>query len=150
MKNFYNETMKHQNSVREKISEMIFKLSQRAINHDMSKFSNEEVNLFIEMTPKLKSSTYGSDEYKKFLNDLKPALEHHYANNSHHPEHFAEGIKEMSLIDLVEMLCDWLAATERHPNGNIFNSIEINQKRFGYSDELKSILINTIIKEFPH
>lgn len=150
MKNFYNETMKHQNSVREKISEMIFKLSQRAINHDMSKFSNEEVNLFIEMTPKLKSSTYGSDEYKKFLNDLKPALEHHYANNSHHPEHFAEGIKEMSLIDLVEMLCDWLAATERHPNGNIFNSIEINQKRFGYSDELKSILINTIIREFPH
>jgi len=49
----------------------------------------------------------------------------------------------MSLIDIVEMICDWIAAVERHDDGNIFKSIEINQKRFGYSDDLKNILINT-------
>lgn len=146
---FYQETRKHQNSVNQKMTSIILKLIERASKHDNSKFSNKESELFIELTPKLKKSTYGSEEYKQFLQELKPALEHHYACNSHHPEHFSGGIKEMSLVDLIEMICDWYAATERHDDGNIFRSIEINQKRFGYSDELKSILINTIIREFP-
>jgi hypothetical protein len=47
-------------------------------------------------------------------------------------------------VDLVEMLMDWWAATKRHADGDIMESIEINQKRFGYSDELKSIFINTV------
>jgi hypothetical protein len=46
----------------------------------------------------------------------------------------------MSLICLMEMLCDWIAATKRTKNSNILKSIEENQKRFGYSDELKDIL----------
>lgn len=50
----------------------------------------------------------------------------------------------MNLVDIIEMLCDWKAATLRHADGDIYKSIEINQKRFGYSDELKSIFINTI------
>jgi len=40
------------------------------------------------MTPKLAGSTYGSEEYKAFLGQMKPALDHHYAVNDHHPEHF--------------------------------------------------------------
>jgi hypothetical protein len=54
------------------------------------------------------------------------------------------GIRGMSLVDLTEMLCDWKAATLRHDDGDIRRSIEINQERFGYSDELKQILINTL------
>ncbi len=68
-------------------------------------------------------------------------LEHHYGNNSHHPEFYENGIKGMNLIDLVEMLCDWKAATLRHINGDLLKSIEQNQKRFNYSDELKQILL---------
>ena len=49
----------------------------------------------------------------------------------------------MNLIDLLEMICDWKASSERHADGDIFKSIEINQKRFGYSDDLKNILMNT-------
>jgi hypothetical protein len=75
---------------------------------------------------------------------MKPALDHHYAMNSHHPEHFATGIQGMSLLDVLEMLCDWKAATLRHNDGDIRRSIELNQKRFGYSDELKAILLNTL------
>jgi len=54
------------------------------------------------------------------------------------------GIRGMTLLDVVEMLCDWKAATQRHADGDILKSVEINQKRFGYSDELKAILRNTI------
>lgn len=50
----------------------------------------------------------------------------------------------MSLLDILQMLCDWKAATMRHNDGDILRSIEINQKRFGYTDELKRILLNTV------
>lgn len=148
-KYFCQETQKHQISVSKKIGHLIKNLVQRAASHDNSKFSEEEADLFIKMTPLLRQSTYGSEEYKQFLKELTPALDHHYQTNSHHPEHYENGIKDMDLIDLIEMLCDWYAATERHEDGNIFKSIEINQERFCYSDELKSIFINTIIRQFP-
>jgi hypothetical protein len=32
----------------------------------------------------------------------------------------------------------------RHNDGDILRSVEINQKRFGYSDEMKQIFVNTI------
>jgi hypothetical protein len=49
----------------------------------------------------------------------------------------------MNLIDLVEMLCDWKAASERHNDGNIRKSIEINASRFTISPQLVKILENT-------
>ena len=49
----------------------------------------------------------------------------------------------MNLIDIMELLADWKAATLRHNNGNLLLSIEFNQKRFGYDDGLKQILLNT-------
>ena len=44
----------------------------------------------------------------------------------------------------IEMICDWKAATLRHNDGDIRRSIEKNQERFGYSDDVKAILLNTI------
>ena len=138
------ETYKHKTTVSNFINKIVNALLIRSANHDNSKLENPEVDIFTEYTPKLAKSTYGSEEYKLFLKEMKPALDHHYANNPHHPEYYPEGIKAMSLVDLIEMLCDWKAATMRHNDGDIFKSIEINQKRFGYSDELKQILINTV------
>jgi hypothetical protein len=107
---------------------------------------------FIRLTPKLKSSTYGSSEYKQFLKELGPALEHHYANNRHHPEHFPNGYRDMNLIDIVEMFCDWVAATKRHDNGDIMRSFDLNKKRFCMSDDIVSIFISryTHIIDFCH
>ena len=147
---FYAETFKHMMSVSKKMAVVIHALIKRSTRHDASKVESKiESDLFIEMTPKLKNSTYGSEEYKQFLQQLKPALDNHYKENRHHPEHFDKGIQGMTLIDLIEMLCDWCAATERHADGNILKSIELNQERFGYSDELKQILINTLMVELP-
>lgn len=138
------QTEKHIVRVQELVGKTIVNLARRAAVHDDSKLQSPEVEIFEEFTPKLAGSTYGSDEYKQFLKEMKPALDHHYAANSHHPEHYDNGIKGMSLLDLLEMVCDWKAATERHNDGNILKSIEINQKRFGYGDELKQIFLNTV------
>ena len=81
---------------------------------------------------------------------MKPALDHHYARNRHHPEHWpTNGIRDMSLVDLIEMFCDWKAATERHADGSLLKSIETNKKRFGYGDELEHIFLRTAIELFP-
>ena len=138
------ETFRHIQAVQAIVGKAVRDLMARAERHDQSKLASPEVEAFDEFTPKLKACTYGSEEYKGYLAAMQPALAHHYANNSHHPEHFPDGILGMSLLDLLEMLCDWLAATKRHADGDIRRSIEINQKRFGYCDELKRILFNTL------
>ena len=138
------DTMGHINEVRININKVTTKLAERAAIHDVSKIKAPEVDLFDKYTPLLKGVTYGSDLYTQYLKELKVALDHHYANNRHHPEHYENGIQGMSLIDIVEMLCDWLAATKRHADGDIMKSIEINQTRFGYSDDLAMIFKNTV------
>lgn len=312
------DTLEHKQMVTHYMNVIIQELINRAEKHDNSKMLPGEVEYFDEYTPKLKDSTYGSEEYTEFLKQLKPALDHHYGLYRHHPEfeeynlviwkdikdyegfyqisnygdvkslrnnqilkahitpkgylriqlnidgfsknfmvhrlvaeafiknhpegkdqvnhkdtnkmnnfsgnlewcnnsenqlhaytnnlqeikyivhcieldittfgctamerelkklgydkaresgvlacinettthhmnlHF-EGYKlaeykrsklsNMTLLDLVEMFCDWLAATKRHNDGNILKSIDINQKRFGYTKELHNILVNTV------
>ena len=122
--------------------EMIRQLLSRMLVHDMSKFSENEWPHFAEANSgdKLKSLTYGSDEYKSQLKEiLGPALDHHYSNNDHHPEHYEDWIRDATLPAIVEMLCDWEAATRRHKNGDIRKSVEINQERFGYDDKTKEM-----------
>ena len=138
------DTKEHISKVQELGQKIFANLHYRFLKHDESKLKTPEKEVFDEFTPKLKDSTYGSSEYKDYLNEMSFALEHHYQFNKHHPEHWAEGIKDMSLIDLIEMIVDWKAATLRHDNGDILKSIELNQERFGYGDELKQIFINTI------
>lgn len=137
-------TLDHIRTVRTAMMQVCNDLIDRAQNHDESKFSDAELPYFVEYTPKLKGSTYGSDEYKGFLAAIKPALDHHYANNSHHPEHYADGVDGMNLLDVVEMFCDWWAAVQRHADGDLNKSIEINTGRFNLSPQLASILKNTV------
>ena len=137
------ETQKHIENVRKYIRVMTDKLTARGVEHDRLKLESPEVDVFAEYTPKLSSATYGSEEYKTFLKEMDVALQHHYANYRHHPEHFAKGINDMNLIDIAEMLCDWKAAAMRQNDGNLLKSIEMNAQRFGYDDQLKQIFINT-------
>jgi hypothetical protein len=142
------DTQKHIRQVVYYISLLETALAESRAKHDCSKLDEPEKSIFDLYTPKLKNCTYGSDEYKQYLKEMQVALDHHYKKNRHHPEHFKNGIKDMTLVDLCEMLADWKAATLRHADGDIMKSIEINQRRFGYSDELKQIFINTVKEYF--
>jgi hypothetical protein len=138
------ETYKHILTVQKFINKLANELYERGRTHDAPKLESPEVEVFEECTVKLAGLTYGSAEYKEQLKSMEPTLIHHYANTRHHPEGFLHGIHDMNLVDILEMICDWVAATKRHNDGNIRKSIEINQQRFGYSDELKQILYNTL------
>jgi hypothetical protein len=138
------ETMKHIENVRLYMGEMINELNIRADIHDKSKMEEPELKYFTEFTDKLKDVKYGSPEYKKMLESLKPALDHHYANNSHHPEHYKNGINGMTLVDLIELMADWQASVLRSKDGDIHKSLKMNKERFKISDQLEEILNNTI------
>ena len=142
------ENQGHIDTVRKLLKRFACELECRGIGHDRSKLEHPEVQVFAQYISKLEDSTYGSKEYDQFLGEMRQALSHHHARNSHHPEHFDQGVDDMTLVDLVEMFCDWVAATKRHKDGDIFNSIEINTKRFGISDQLQKIFLNTI-REYP-
>ncbi len=130
--------------VRSNISTVIDKLKFRAQVHDASKFTHAEFDIFEKVSPKLRTTTYGTDAYKALLKELGPALEHHYKVNDHHPEHFENGVNDMDLFQFIEMLCDWKAAVERHDDGDVYKSLEINKERFGIDDQLYGIMKNTI------
>lgn len=138
------DTFRHIERVRNLLNLCVKEILDRAEKHDQSKLQSPEVELFTEYTPRLASSTFGSEEYNNCKKEMKVALDHHYANNRHHPEHFKNGIDDMSLFDLLEMLVDWKAASERHNDGNIRKSIEINGNRFNMSPQLITIFENTV------
>lgn len=137
------DTLKHSQRVGELMMQCISELGERSTKHDRSKTQDPELETFNEMTPKLKDATYGSEEYKGFLVKMKSALDHHYSENRHHPEHFDNGINDMTLVDLIEMLADWKAATERHDDGSLAKSLVIQKERFDMSDQLVELLENT-------
>ena len=153
------DTITHIERVSDLLMAFATELRSRGAIHDDSKLSYPEKDGFDEATPKLKALTYNSPEYLESLALLGETLKHHYSQNSHHPEYYAfdasgelvkedltsgEAIARMSLFDIVEMLIDWLAACERHENGNIRTSIDQNTTRFGLDWQLRSIFQNTI------
>ena len=65
-------------------------------------------------------------------------------NERRHQLHEVIRLSGMNLIDLIEMFCDWKAATLRHADGDINKSIMINKKRFNISDQVVSIFQNSV------
>jgi hypothetical protein len=143
-----NETHKHVNEVRNNLNMFIKDIIERGQIHDASKFEEPELSVFAANTPKLAQTEYGSPEYQALLKEVQPAIDNHYAKNRHHPEHWANGIDDMTLVDLLEMIADWRAATKRNKNGNIRKSIEVNTDRYQISPQLRKILENTVREYF--
>jgi len=138
------ETLKHIRRVNDYLIDASCELLRRAKQHDQSKLEEPEKSSFDEATPKLKDLKYGSEEYRESTRLIKPAIDHHYSVNSHHPQHYENGINGMNLFDIVEMFFDWKAAGERTSEGDIMKSIDINSKKFGVSKQLRKILENTV------
>lgn len=137
------DTYAHIATVREYMLKIVHNLMMRGHDHDLSKLEEPELSVFNVATPKLKALTYDSPEYKASLAEMGEGLNHHYDVNDHHPEHFPNGIRDMDLMQITEMLCDWKAATLRHTDGDLGRSISQNAVRFGYGHEVAQLLRNT-------
>jgi hypothetical protein len=138
------DTLKHIKRVKELLGRAADELIWRGERHDASKLLPPEKECFDIITPRLKTSTYGSPEYKATMKEFAGPLAHHQTSNSHHPEFYSNGINGLDLFDLMELFFDWKAASERHEDGDILRSIRLNKERFGFSEQLCNILENTV------
>ena len=148
MQNSYDstaDTLRHMAAVRSRLETAVVELLRRGRVHDASKFTPEEKPAFDEAIPAIRGLAYGSPAYNEVVARVRPALAVHYSRNSHHPEFYGErGIAGMDLFDLVEMLCDWMAAAQRNPSDGV--RLDYNVKAFGIDAQLASVLENTLAR----
>lgn len=123
-------------------------LDERFDKHDQSKLENPEKACYDKYIPMLQETKYGTPEYYEIKDKMaKEGLQHHYAVNNHHPEHFKNGIEDMNLIDFIEHILDCYAASLNSDTG--FDAgMQKNMERFHYPRELMEIIHNTSSEVF--
>jgi hypothetical protein len=125
---------------------LIPELQNRSKDHDKSKLESPEKETYDKYIPLLQKVTYGTPEYNALKDEMaEGGVGHHYKVNRHHPEHFENGIRDMTLVDLVEMFADWYAASLRSDTP-FEKGLEMNCERHNIPDELCQILRNTYVE----
>lgn len=137
------DTFDHIRKVQGALQEVTSNLTIRAVYHDASKLMEPERTGYARLVANLADIRYGTPEYRAALDAARPVIDHHYAHNTHHPEYWPNGIAGMSLLDIIEMFCDWYAAGQRTKEGSLKQSLEVNRARFGANPTLAQIFENT-------
>jgi hypothetical protein len=138
------DIMNHKEKVLKYLNQIISNFTKRGISHDDSKLQSPEKEYYDKYSPEFWKTKYMSDEYKAIQAKMWPGIEHHITNNTHHPEAFEHGVKGMSFLDLMEMLADWKAASERNNATSFIEGMKINKDRWNISDDLYDAMINTV------
>lgn len=136
---------RHVAIVRKNLAKISNALNERARVHDLSKFSEDEFAGFVEVNRIAREHPYGSKEYVESLKDNK-VIELHFSRNSHHHEYYPHGVADMSLLDIIEMVADWKAASETYGQTSFADALEFQRKRFDLTDS-QMWLIRLIAKE---
>ena len=144
----YFDTVEHKKNVENVMNVLISELEKRKNTHDNSKLEEPEKSCYDTYIPLLKKTKYGTveyDEVKEKMEDI--GLNHHYKVNRHHPEHFENGIRDMTLVDIVEMFCDHYAASLRSDT-TYDDGIKVNSNKYQFGEALEKIFLNTYYEYF--
>ena len=151
MINFFKErTEQHINRVRNNLNRLSKilpsfsrQLLERGVNHDKSKYSDEELVPYIHLTwfhkckndPKLENYTYpeGVEE------QTDKAWIHHEKNNRHHIGYHSSP-SDMNIIDLAELVCD-CAAMSQELNSSLKDWIVNNTLKNDFTNKQKNIIL---------
>lgn len=126
--------LQHKQKVSFLLREIARQFERRADTHDDSKFNLDEFKGFCQMD-NARRYEYGSPEYEAIIHN-NSAAQLHVSRNRHHPEYWPNGIDDMDMIDIIEMLCDWEIARQiRDIEEDIEKIWQTRKKRFGLSDD---------------
>jgi hypothetical protein len=138
------DTIDHIQKVQRFLGIVIADLLYRSHSHDGSKLLPPELDGYAGLSEAVKGLQYGTDEHRAAFAPFKAIITHHYEANDHHPEHFQDSdIRRMTLPQIVEMVCDWKAASTRNSE-SLLPSLDASFKRFGIDEQLAWIIRNTI------
>ena len=116
-----------------------YKLGIQVFNHDKSKYSDEEFDGYRQWFYPCTTEVRNKELFDK-------AWEHHYKNNSHHPEYYldADGDPlDMEIIDIAEMLLDWEAMSMKF-GGSTYDYYMKNRDNKPLSEYTKGVIDNVI------
>lgn len=142
---FLERTKKHIDNVRtncNKLSKKIdmIELIDRGDIHDQSKYESEEYIPYVWLSWYYKEKDNGFKYPNKDIKNMaSQAWKHHERNNSHHPG-YHKYIKDMTDIDIAEMVCD-LIAMSQELGGNPKEFFDNNvKKKFKFNEhQIKNI-----------
>ena len=97
------EICQHIQGVGNRLIVLCNELMHRAIIHDASRFTSEELEASLKSQEKGRGLKFNTKEWCKWKESDKDLIDIHNRNNRHHPEHHKHGINDMDLIDLLEM-----------------------------------------------
>lgn len=144
------DTLDHIGKVGVNLSRAITDLALRAAKHDASKLLPPEKAVYDRVRPLLDAAEYGSPDYHAATAQLGDAFVHHCEVNRHHPEHFGgQGVNGMTLMDVLEMVCDWQAASQRRPGVDVRDGLEHNFEKYEIGGQLADIIENTVGALWP-
>ena len=138
------DTILHINEVQEAIEEISSEIKKRGLLHDLTKFQPCEFDAFASTRERFKKANYGTSEYQALCEEVKPAIDHHYVNNRHHTGYHKNGINDMNLIDIIEMVADWKAASRRSPDKTLEDTLHYAFAKNKIQDQLAKIITNTL------
>ena len=108
------------------------KLLHRAKNHDNSKILNKDE--FRALTHIINDKKALKDASKSLSSYKQDAIELHWKNNDHHPEHY-EAVCEMTRAAKQEMCCDWCARSLQYGT-DLIDFVEKRQEdRFRFPEQ---------------
>lgn len=137
----------HISRVQKWISKFSTILYIRGLNHDRSKLCEPELSMWKKMDEEPRYP-YGTKEYQEKLNRYQELFKLHYKRNKHHPEHWSGYYLEMDLIDIIEMLCDWLGYKEDITIEEAEALIDQQCRRYNFNNTFRALLFNTLKNYF--
>lgn len=121
---------RHQAYVKKWGGKIIDQLSHRFENHDENKLSPDEKPFY-----DLWTSHSLTDEQRRAVH------EHHNRTSRHHPEGFKKGVNGMNLIDILEMVVDWMAWADAQ---GMWVGVDHLAQKFGIEPQLAAVILNTV------
>lgn len=128
---------RHRSIVSATLRAVAYELMRRADLHDQSKLSLDEFEGFAKINVVGREHAYGSDEYYASLKAIEPnPIPLHYSRNDHHPEHH-KNLSDMEFPQLVEMVCDWYAASVTYGKTTFQGGLTVSFDRWKFSEGQK-------------
>lgn len=117
--------------------ELGHRLIANGMVHDASKFYGIEFENLSYNEP-------SKEETAKLK--MKMAIHHHNTTNKHHPEAWPGGIKEMPLVYLAELVCDWKSRSEEFGTSlkDWVNQSATHRWNFNENDEVYKDIISLV------